>query len=641
MDPEAEFKRISNPYIVGNPIKSGEMFYGRQEEFFFTKRKIETGDKNYVIVFCGERRSGKTSILFQILSGKLGEAFLPVLIDMQTMAGLHNDGDFFGEIAQEICRTLKDSRVDLQDYTTRTLSEGPYKSFRALLDKVFALYPRKHLILMIDEYEMIEEKFNEGSLSPDVITFFAGLLESSCSVSFIFTGSRHLEQRQKIEFWRVLFGKSLYRRISFLSHEDTLRLIAEPVREVVAFDDGTVEAIYRLTAGQPFYTQVVCQSLIDHLNEVKKNRVEASDIEAVTEDILRNPLPQMIYIWNSLADMERLVMSVLAELQHQTEAFIPVAKLLRFLKEKDSGFAANKKVLITTLENLYERELVSKKEDAYRIPIELLSRWIRQEQSFWKIIHEMTPTVTVPQVGEISKHRMVKLGYALGGAVVVALGIFVATNILSKKEINPPSPTTETLATNLTSPAPLPEDLKITAADSNPAVAVTEKPVAPPKSEIREEVKKPPDLPARVMPGAIIVTWQPNAANLFFNDKLVDTESPAILDTLQAGEHLLRLEKAGYLSQEIKIVLAAGERKPVEIFLRKVPPAYLDIRVVPFADIYIDGDFKAKTSYFFTEVEPGRHVIKLAHASFGDTTWTIAAGSADTSRLIHNFLLKN
>jgi hypothetical protein len=71
-----------------------------------------------------------------------------------------------------------------------------------------------------------------------------------------------------------------------------------------------------------------------------------------------------------------------------------------------------------------------------------------------------------------------------------------------------------------------------------------------------------------------------------------------------------------------------------------VPPAYLDIRVVPFADIYIDGDLKAKTSYFFTEVEPGRHVIKLVHASFGDTAWTIAAGSADTSRVIHNFLLK-
>jgi hypothetical protein len=42
-------------------------------------------------VFCGERRSGKTSILFQILNGRLGERFLPVLVDMQILAGIRDD----------------------------------------------------------------------------------------------------------------------------------------------------------------------------------------------------------------------------------------------------------------------------------------------------------------------------------------------------------------------------------------------------------------------------------------------------------------------------------------------------------------------------------------------------------------------
>jgi AAA+ ATPase superfamily predicted ATPase len=110
------FTNIPNPYIVGNPIKNTEMFYGRQDEFEFAKSKIQSGDKSYVIVYCGERRSGKTSILFQILMGKLGEKFLPVLIDMQTMAGLNDDNDFFAEIAQEICRTLKNPRLDMRDF---------------------------------------------------------------------------------------------------------------------------------------------------------------------------------------------------------------------------------------------------------------------------------------------------------------------------------------------------------------------------------------------------------------------------------------------------------------------------------------------------------------------------------------------
>jgi len=451
---ENEFKPIPNPYIVGNPIKTAEMFYGRQDEFEFTKRKIQAGDKSYVIVLCGERRSGKTSILFQILSGKLGDIFLPVLIDMQTMAGLDNDRNFFEEIAQEICRTLKDNRIDFNDYTFHALTESPYKSFKVLLDKVFALYPHKHLILMIDEYEMLEQKFDGGSLNPDIITFFAGLLESARRLSFIFTGSRHLEQRQKIEYWRVLFGKSLYRHISFLSHDDAIRLITEPLRNFVTFAANTIEAIYRLTAGQPFYTQVVCQSLIDHLNERRKNRVEPADIEAVTEDILRNPLPQMIYIWNSLDDMEKLAMSVLAELQHGSEAFIPVMKFLRFLKHKNGGFAASRKELITALENLYDRELVSKKENHYRIAIALLARWIRQEHSFWKIIQEIKPTILAPRAGALPRRHFAKPAYLLAVFAVLALGIVLATNWPFQSQIEKPRVAEPFRKKEITEPTP-------------------------------------------------------------------------------------------------------------------------------------------------------------------------------------------
>jgi len=425
------FKTIPNPYIVGNPIKNAEMFYGRQDEFEFAKGKIQSGDKSYVIVYCGERRSGKTSILFQILMGKLGDKFLSVLIDMQTMAGLNDDNDFFAEIAQEICRTLKDPRLNMGDYDFKKPAESPYKSFKALLDKILALYPDKHLVLLIDEYEMMEEKFEDGSLNKDVVTYLAGLLESERRISFIFTGSRNLEQRKKIEYWRVLFGKSLYRRISFLSHADSVRLITEPVKGLVTFAEGTVEAIYRLTAGQPFYTQVVCQNLIDHLNEHRKTRVETADVEAVAAGIVQNPLPQMIYIWDSLGDMEQLAMAVLAEFQHTTtrqsasksNGFIPVAKLLKFIQQKDRGFPITTEDLQTALANLYERELVSKKDDTYRVRIEILGKWIRQEISFWKIIHDVKPKISAATGRTATRTRgsFMKPALLLSSLAVVAI----------------------------------------------------------------------------------------------------------------------------------------------------------------------------------------------------------------------------
>jgi hypothetical protein len=52
-----------------------------------------------------------------------------------------------------------------------------------------------------------------------------------------------------------------------------------------------VQAIYRLTGGQPFYTQVICQNLVDHLMEEGRSDPEAADLERIVKGIVDNPLP--------------------------------------------------------------------------------------------------------------------------------------------------------------------------------------------------------------------------------------------------------------------------------------------------------------------------------------------------------------
>ena len=103
-----------NPYIVGNPIKTREMFFGREDDFGYVEKKIGSAKSNQVLVFCGERRSGKTSILFQILGGRLGERFLPVLVDMQILSSQMSD----------LATELEESPSDLI-FKSRTPLKGP------------------------------------------------------------------------------------------------------------------------------------------------------------------------------------------------------------------------------------------------------------------------------------------------------------------------------------------------------------------------------------------------------------------------------------------------------------------------------------------------------------------------------------
>lgn len=94
---QGSFKPIyPNPYIVGNPIRSRDMFFGRVDEFRHIAQALDNGKKTALIVLFGERRSGKSSILYQIQNGQLGQSFLPIFVDMQIMAGIANEAEFLG-----------------------------------------------------------------------------------------------------------------------------------------------------------------------------------------------------------------------------------------------------------------------------------------------------------------------------------------------------------------------------------------------------------------------------------------------------------------------------------------------------------------------------------------------------------------
>src|SRR6185436_19714258 len=85
--PTTPFTPIApNPFIVGNPVRDRAMFFGRETEFELVRKRFQDSNHGGLLVFCGERRSGKTSILFQILDKRLGPDFIAVLIDMQSMA---------------------------------------------------------------------------------------------------------------------------------------------------------------------------------------------------------------------------------------------------------------------------------------------------------------------------------------------------------------------------------------------------------------------------------------------------------------------------------------------------------------------------------------------------------------------------
>ena len=182
----SEFQRIDNPYIIGNPLRGGQPFFGREDNFAYAKQRLRTEREGIVLVFVGGRRSGKTSIMFQIVDGQLGPDFLPVFIDMQALSGIEGDNEFLSRVARTIIESIDDERL-VADYYD--FGQGaPIPTFDQLLGDVNKVFPDRRLLLLVDEAELLRDRVARGEISSNVLTFMASALESR-RVSYLFTGS--------------------------------------------------------------------------------------------------------------------------------------------------------------------------------------------------------------------------------------------------------------------------------------------------------------------------------------------------------------------------------------------------------------------------------------------------------------------
>jgi streptogramin lyase len=407
-----------NPYIVGNPIRTESMFFGREDDFRYVRTKLEGVSQGVVIVFCGERRVGKSSILYQVLNGRLGPRFVPVFVDMQEMV-ISSDSEFFARVSRLISEAVTCALAPAESTAAAEApaqaanaalagaaavrgargshvvqvpvfdGRNPYPVFLDFLDEVLQRLSDRTLLILIDEYELMEAKVDEGKLSADLFTFLAGLMDNKERLALMFTGSRRLEERDK-KYWRELLRRSLFRKVGFLSENDAVRLIAEPVANRLVYGRGVIEMVYRLTAGQPFYIQVMCQNIVDYINQNRQNWVTVADINQVIADIVDNPLPQMIYTWDGLSDDEKLVLSLLGEQLPEGNVFATARDLRSAVRSNDYPVNLSENTIRLTLEEMFRREMLEKDAaDGFRFKIDLLRLWIRRSHSIWQVVKEV------------------------------------------------------------------------------------------------------------------------------------------------------------------------------------------------------------------------------------------------------------
>ncbi|MFW9917814.1 MAG: GAF domain-containing protein, partial [Candidatus Thorarchaeota archaeon] len=385
-----KFQKIPNPYIVGSPVKSSRMFRGREDIFRFIVDNLSGDVQDRTLVLYGQRRTGKTSILYQLLAGRLGEGFVPVLIDMQRLALVEGTDQFLEGVAYHLAQAAQKAGIEVEVPSMQNRVAAPTMVLDRFLDTFEDRLEGRRAVVMFDEFEVIEERIAKGKLEANVLQYLRSLIQHSTRLAFIFTGAHQLEELNE-DYWSAFFNVALHKRVSFLQPEEAARLIREPVADALDIDEQAVQEIIRLTNAHPYFVQVICWALVNHCNASKRNRATVDDVKTVVQETLVASEAHFAYIWRQAQEIERIVLFGLARVLDEDKECVQLGEIM---EELDAyGESPYKRIdivdLINALDQLVKREVLvvtTEGQPCYRFQIEVMRLWVKNSQSISTIL---------------------------------------------------------------------------------------------------------------------------------------------------------------------------------------------------------------------------------------------------------------
>ena len=387
LPPVREFSPIANPYLPGTPLRRGSsLFYGREELFDFIAEHTGTEAQRNVFMLVGQRRTGKTSLLLR-LEDYLPAHLLPVYLDCQSLGVTSGMPALLQEFAWHIADALGTKGLKIQVPELEVWQKDPTRVFqREFLPAVRALLPPKTILLLVfDEFEAFESMVADGILPRTFFPYMRHLIQHIADLGFVFVGTRRLEE-MSADYWSVLFNIALYRKIDFLTDESATRLICEPVAPHIIYDDLAIDKLLRVTAGHPYFLQLVCYTLVKQANQHGTGYVTISDVNIALDEMLQLGEVHFAYLWQRSSQAERAVLAAAAHLMERNEPLHPeeyVEYLASFSIELDPAEVTH--ALNALVERDIMREVTEEGKALYELRIGLVGLWVSQNKSLSKL----------------------------------------------------------------------------------------------------------------------------------------------------------------------------------------------------------------------------------------------------------------
>jgi ligand-binding sensor domain-containing protein len=292
----AAVRRGYNPYISGEPVRREEMFYGRHD---LLERIVSTLHNNSIMIH-GERRIGKTTLLYQLAHAlrMVQDSeywFVPVFVDLEGTTEQRLFHVLMEEIAHAVSAlpdveetdTLALAGLLLNEIEETAYTDREFNRDLRVIVRLLEQYSARNrggkqvrLILLIDEVDTLStfDHLYQQQLRRIFMRDFAA------TVGAVVAGIAISKEWDRVESpWFNLFNEVAMEPFTYA---DAVALIVEPVRGYYVYEPVALDFIIANSGGRPYRIQQYALEAVNHMLQERRRRITLVDVVYAHQQIL-------------------------------------------------------------------------------------------------------------------------------------------------------------------------------------------------------------------------------------------------------------------------------------------------------------------------------------------------------------------
>ena len=288
--------KIQRPYSL-SAVESEEDLAGRDDVINDLFARSTAEDLESSIIY-GQKRVGKTSIA-KTLENKLKKANNHIVVfvsvgELDITTAQNCVTDLGTKILKEVLNQC-DLPIDIPKIS------GALAPLGDVFDQIIHYRSDQKITIIIDEFDEVLGNLYPSEDNDIGNAFFLNIrgLSSKKHVCFVLVGG---ENMRRIQYSTDRLNHFQTFPVDYLNKEkywdDFRALVQNPVKDKIEYDSAAIDALYAVTAGNPFFTKMLCGNVYSDVCKTRDAYITEEDVQKTIRDTLLSlDVQNMNHFW--------------------------------------------------------------------------------------------------------------------------------------------------------------------------------------------------------------------------------------------------------------------------------------------------------------------------------------------------------